>query len=167
MAHLPAVLPLYYEAYRRLNTVEPIAADCGALCGRRCCQGDDSRGMLLFPHEELLLSREGYALSERSMQGRRVLFAVCTGRCRRPYRPLACKIYPFAPMLQNGEVTVGPDPRAKPFCPLLRPEAAPYIQPAFLDTLQDVFARLSESPVGARLLADYTRMLQEYQRFTL
>ena len=158
MAHLPAVVLLYCEAYRRLNAVTPIAADCGALCGRRCCQGDDSRGMLLFPHE---------ALSERSLQGRRVLFAVCRGRCRRPYRPLACKIYPFAPVFERGEISVVPDPRAKPFCPLLRPEAAPYLEPAFLDTVREVFSLLAHSPTVRPFLEDYTRMLAEYRRFLL
>lgn len=48
---LSVLIPMYMKAYRMLEKLTPLQGDCGKLCGSRCCGGDDSRGMLLFPHD--------------------------------------------------------------------------------------------------------------------
>ena len=87
--HLSALLPRYVAAYRMLRSLTPLPGDCGKLCNSRCCKGDKERGMLLFPHEGELLSHAGYEITRRSMGGRQVEFAVCSGVCRRSLRPLS------------------------------------------------------------------------------
>lgn len=166
MKKMPAEVLLYARAYAALDRLTPIRADCGELCGRRCCQGDEETGMILFPHEELLLNGAGYRLLPREMQGRRVLMAVCGGRCERRLRPLSCRVYPYAPTLRDGTVRVEPDPRARPVCPLLLPEAEPHIESAFLQTIETTFTEMLRSPAVRAFLTAYTSMLDEYRRFT-
>ena len=167
MKKMPAELLLYMRAYKALDRLTPIAADCGELCGRRCCSGDDETGMILFPHEELLLSGTGYRLLRREMQGQEVLMAVCSGRCSRRLRPLSCRVYPYAPALRGERVKAEPDPRAAPFCPLLLPEAGAYIQAEFIRTIEDIFSGMLQSPALCSFLRAYTAMLDEYSRFVL
>ena len=165
MATLPRLALEYIAAYQALQDLTPIAADCGKLCGARCCSGDDETGMILFPHEALLVHKAGYQITRADLMGLPVEFAVCSGRCDRRLRPLSCRIYPYAPILRDGVVEVIPDPRAKPFCPLLLPEAEPYIQPAYLETIRAVFQKLNAYPAMHRFLERYTLMLCEYQKF--
>lgn len=164
--HLSALLPRYVAAYRMLRSLTPLPGDCGKLCNSRCCKGDKERGMLLFPHEGELLSHAGYEITRRSMGGRQVEFAVCSGVCRRSLRPLSCRIFPFAPRLDaQGSLLIKPDPRALPFCPLLSPEAKSYLNPVFLREVEDAFALLLQCHEMQRFLRDYTCMLEQYDRF--
>lgn len=164
--HLSALIPRYLTAYRILDTLTPLPADCGELCGSRCCKGDDTRGMLLFPHESALLTRAGYRITREKMGERTVEFARCDGSCCRSLRPLSCRIFPFAPCLEaDGTLTVRPDPRALPYCPLLRPEAEPYLDPAFLKGVERAFSHLLASREMQGFLRDYTAMLEQYDRF--
>ena len=103
---------LYKKAYRLFDGVTPLKKDCGALCGRACCRGDKTKGMLLFPHERTAL---------RVIEANGLRCAVCGGTCARAERPLACRMFPFFPLTdRNGRVTVGIDRRAFGVCPLAR-----------------------------------------------
>ena len=42
---------IYLQLYRLFDNSTPLKADCGKLCGKSCCKGDDG-GMYLFPGEE-------------------------------------------------------------------------------------------------------------------
>ena len=166
MAKLSRLTLEYIDAYKYLQDLTPIAADCGELCGARCCHGDGETGMLLFPHEELLLSKAGYEITDAELRGIKVKFAVCGGECNRYLRPLSCRIYPFAPILQkDGSIRVICDPRAKPFCPLLIPEAEEYIRPEFIMAIQEVFTYLVKYPSMKKFLQAYTEMLLDYNKF--
>ena len=102
----------YQTAFRLLRDATPLRTDCGVLCGRRCCKGDDETGMLLFPGEPT-------ALRVIETEGRRL--AVCGGVCDRNERPLSCRIFPFFPFVKaDGGVDVRIDPRGKAVCPLVR-----------------------------------------------
>jgi hypothetical protein len=72
--------------------------------------------MLLFPGEAVFLSG-GPAINFSACPiwaARRGLL-ICEGRCDRSLRPLACRIFPLAPHVdENGVVTAVPDPRARP-----------------------------------------------------
>ena len=43
---------MYGRLYNLFDTITPVRADCGVLCERACCGGDDETGMLLFPFEK-------------------------------------------------------------------------------------------------------------------
>jgi len=152
------------NAYARLGRLTPIQADCGKLCRKRCCKGGNDDGMILFPGEETPAS---FAVYDRDIAGYPVRFAVCKGRCRREARPLSCRVFPFAPYLGgDGALSVIPDPRAKYICPLLTESALPYIDPGFLRAALDAFGALLEAAETRPMLEAYSRMLDEYRRFT-
>ena len=154
---------LYQKAYAILANVTPIPADCGMLCSARCCTGGKDDGMILFPKEAEFL---GVRAQTRQMQNVEVDFFVCDGTCNRARRPLSCRIFPFAPYLKDGELSVIPDPRAPFLCPLLEDEALPFVQKEFLSAIKSAFEILCEDDSIREMLTEYSAMLDEYQRFT-
>ena len=42
---------IYLQLYKLFDDVTPVPVDCGQLCDKACCKGDDS-GMFLFPGEK-------------------------------------------------------------------------------------------------------------------
>ena len=105
-----------------LSTLTPLKTDCGALCSHACCAGDDQTGMLLFPGEEALF--EGCAFgrvlpADFSLGGQGAKLFVCSGRCERENRPLACRLFPlFLKFKEEGVTKLRMDVRAKAVCPL-------------------------------------------------
>ena len=45
---------IYLQLYKLFDDVTPVPVDCGQLCDKACCKGDDS-GMFLFPGEKEVL----------------------------------------------------------------------------------------------------------------
>ena len=157
------MLKLYQSAYAELATVTPIPADCGKLCKNKCCHGDEDHGMILFPGEAEFL---GIYCKTLQMNEFPVGFFTCSGTCRRPRRPLSCRIYPFAPYYKDGVLSVIPDPRARYICPLLSEDAIKLIDPKFLSAIERAFSELIKSPEIREMLVHYSEMLDEYKRFT-
>ena len=125
---------IYRKAYALLERHTPLRADCGALCGRACCKGDDETGMLLFPGEQT-------PFSVMRQNGRRL--AVCGGSCRRSDRPLSCRLFPFVPLLRpDGRIEVVPDRRGYGICPLVRHAEAAAFSHRFLHRARRVGALL-------------------------
>ncbi|MCL1805711.1 MAG: hypothetical protein FWG28_06925 [Clostridiales bacterium] len=161
MGHSAAVR----QAYIRLERLTPLPADCGRLCGKRCCKGGDEDGMVLFPGEED--PKGAFAVSDCEILGVPARFAVCKGPCRREARPLSCRIFPFAPYLDGaGKLTAIPDPRAKYICPLLKEDALPLVDPRFIGAVEKSFAQILEAEAARPMLEAYSRVLDEYKRFT-
>ena len=110
------------RASKLLEKVTPLGADCGKLCEKACCQGDDKTGMWLLPGEaELLGNIEGFNI-QPCQDNTGFPLLVCDGKCIRKYRPFACRIYPFFPLVIEQEpgcqeVEIICDPRAGS-CPL-------------------------------------------------
>jgi len=157
----------YEEAYSLLDELTLIPADCGKLCKRKCCHGGKDDGMLLFAGEEEFLDGQRFLkVSEREFCGGTAKMAVCKGRCKREWRPLSCRIYPFAPrMKEDGTIEVTPDPRAKYICPLLASGAEQYWDAAFAKTVQQAFELLLEVEGMPEFLRKYTQMLESYDKF--
>jgi hypothetical protein len=114
---------LYKTLYALLADVTPLKKDCGVLCGRACCRGDENTGMLLFPGEKT-------SLRTVERYGRR--FALCPGACSRDERPLSCRIFPFYPAEDGGRITVRIDHRGYALCPLVRRADGIAFDPHFL-----------------------------------
>ena len=154
----------YRRTFARIGNLTPIPADCGSLCSKRCCKGGEGDGMILFPGEEN--PPAPFAVSDKEINGIPVQFAVCPGRCQRNTRPLSCRIFPFAPYLdQEGTLSIIPDPRAKVMCPLLSEDALPMIDPRFLRAAKDAFDVLLEVDGVREMLYAYSEMLDGYRRF--
>ena len=160
-----ARLSRYTAAYAHLGNITPIPADCGRLCGAKCCSGSDDSGMILFPGEREFLSATSFLkIEKRDMHGVAVDFAVCSGRCRRILRPLSCRVFPLAPFWDGEKLEILPDPRARFICPLL--EATSCISEEFVRAAKAAFSVLTEDAEISQMLIAYTAMLREYADFT-
>lgn len=102
-----------------LESLTPLSADCGALCGAVCCEshGGEETGMLLFPGEEAFYA--GLA-DFRVLDTDRGKLLICSGRCRREQRPLSCRMFPLLPVIRDSGVKVAMDARCRAVCPLWR-----------------------------------------------
>lgn len=125
-------LSILKRIYKILDGVTPVEGDCGALCRARCCKGGEHDGMWLLPDEDLLLKDADFLTIHETLEGK---YAVCTGRCDRKLRPIACRIFPYFPLLfrtraGTHSVKPMPDPRALATCALFHQDA-PEISPAF------------------------------------
>ena len=100
-----------------LSTLTPLKTDCGALCSHACGAGDETTGMLLFPGEETLYDgcTFGKVLgADFTLGGQEAKLFVCSGRCERDNRPLACRLFPlFLAFLKNGGTKFRLDARAR------------------------------------------------------
>ena len=110
------------EAYVLTEKTAPLGGfDCGSLCSALCCEGDECKGMFLYPGEaEILRGVEDFDIVESEGNlGYPAL--VCRGRCDRRTRPLACRFFPLFPFVfeESGKLklSVDIDPRAG-ICPL-------------------------------------------------
>ncbi|MBR3868598.1 MAG: hypothetical protein IKM66_04720 [Clostridia bacterium] len=110
---------LIKKAYELLERVTPLTYDCGKLCDGECCKGDGNTGMWLFPYEEEIIKNiDGFEIKEcDGNMGNKMV--VCQGSCDRKTRPLACRIYPFFPMITDDGYDVRADIRGISGCPLL------------------------------------------------
>lgn len=103
------------SCYSLLRKETPLNFDCGMLCKGKCCKGDETTGMLVFPGEEKLLDEN--IIIRETKSGDKI--AVCNGSCDRNKRPLSCRIFPLFPVMlneENGEIKIVFDYRAE--CPL-------------------------------------------------
>lgn len=128
------------KAYTRLEDITPLKYDCGELCGALCCHdnGNDGEtlGMWLLPFERELLEAltKDDGITEytygKAEDGTETVF--CNGRCDRRWRPFACRIYPFYPLILKDNdgrtrIKVRRDPRARFSCPIAMKDS--YLRP--------------------------------------
>lgn len=125
------------RAYALLDTVTPLHTDCGQVCDGRCCRETaDSQGMLLFPGEEEAAREAGFTLVPA--QGGHTLL-VCDGTCDRTRRPLACRLFPLFPLVEeDGRIRAVYDPRGYRMCPLVRECAHVPLDRRFVRTVRQV-----------------------------
>ncbi len=160
---------LFYRAYTLLGELTPIHADCGRLCESACCCGGEQDGMLLFPGEAAFLEklcaldsradRNGFRIREE--KGRQLY--VCGGKCQRVFRPLACRIFPLFPALDDdGRIRVIMDPRAFRLCPMAKASAR--LDRRFIRTVRRVGRLLAGNPACASFLREQTAELKTLSR---
>ncbi len=159
---------LYQQIYRRFDTLTPVPFDCGTMCGKLCCQGDDESGMYLFPGEEILFKNNpnfSVLPTELVSGGKTVNLAVCHGPCKREERPLSCRIFPLVPFYRKGStLRIVHDPRAN-ICPLTHPEAAGCIDRQFIKEVYYAFSVLKMIPQVADFLDTLSYVLDDYKNF--
>jgi hypothetical protein len=153
-------------AYSELNKVTPLMADCGELCKKACCKGDQNTGMYLFPGEALLhrgnpfLTIRATAFSTGSSS---FPLAACKGSCVRSLRPLACRIFPVTPYITpNHRLAIIIDPRARFVCPIADNLRLSELNPRFMRAVQRVSKALVMDEETRQYLYDASRIIDEH-----
>ena len=149
---------MYKRIYATLGDLTPLRADCGLLCDHACCKGDANTGMRLFPYEESVLeiknTPDGGSL------------AVCNGTCDRNSRPLACRIFPFFPTIdEKGRIFVEPDIRAGNLCPLIAHSEEILFDKRFFKALKKVGKILSKDEACRAFLYEVTEEIDLFYQF--
>lgn len=165
---------VYLQLYRLFDSNTPLKVDCGKLCNSACCKGDDS-GMFLFPGERevyKLIKPEGikieysdltYSYNDKEYKTP-ILF--CGGTCDRYIRPLACRIFPLTPVLdEKGDIEIIIDPRAKSICPLAKTLYLDEYDAGFIKSVRKAFAVLAKNKQVRAFLVEYTKYINEFKRF--
>lgn len=165
---------IYLQLYRLFDKSTPLKADCGRLCGKRCCKGDDG-GMYLFPGEEKVfkLLNPKWAKIEKSdfyydFNGKQknVPILFCEGSCDRYQRPLACRIFPLTPYInEGGKAEIIVDPRAKAICPLAKTLDISDFDEKFVKNVKKSFSVLMKCKEISEYLKAYSEYLDEYKKF--
>ncbi len=149
---------LYKKIFKILGDLTPLTADCGVLCKSACCKGDDNVGMLLFPYEESSLNIKENELGQ--------YIAVCNGKCNRENRPLACRIFPFFPTVdENNKIFVEKDYRASRLCPLLEHSDEIIFDLKFFKALKKVGKLLAKDSECLEFLRSATEEIDTYYDF--
>ena len=161
----------YARLYSLFTVRTPLAADCGAVCGGRCCrrlfrgEEDAPSGMLLFPGESAFRQAAGWTAGTLLPSGQDSLF-LCGGVCRREERPLACRIFPLFPALEaDGRIRAVYDPRAWRVCPLVRMHRFVPLERPFVRAVRQAGREIARTPAGRDFLARQTEEIREFNRF--
>lgn len=165
---------VYLQLYKLFDDITPIRVDCGELCGKACCKGEDS-GMYLFPGEKKvfdMLSPKWVTIEKSDFSyiadGKKkfVPIAMCSGTCDRYQRPLACRIFPLTPYLdEDGNLSVITDPRAKSVCPLSKVMKKEDYAPEFIKNVERTFRLLMKNKDFAEFMKEYSKHLREFMQF--
>ncbi len=165
---------VYLQLYKLFDDVTPLKIDCGKLCNKACCQGDDC-GMLLFPGEECvynLFSPEWANVDTTNMTYKHnnneynVNILFCNGNCDRYQRPLSCRIFPLTPYInKNDKLEIIVDPRAKGICRLAKLMDIDEFDPVFIKNIERAFALLIKNKRIHNFLVEYSKHLDEYNEF--
>ncbi len=165
---------IYLQLYRLFDEVTPVPVDCGQLCSRACCRGDDS-GMFLFPGEKEVfeLLNPNWIRIEKTdfnytYDNKRynTPIAMCSGTCDRYQRPLACRIFPLAPHLnKDGRIEIIIDPRGKGICPMAKAFHIEDFDSAFVRNVKRTFTLLAKNKQFYSFLKEFSKYLDEFERF--
>lgn len=165
---------VYLQLYRLFDKCTPVPVDCGKLCGKACCKGDDS-GMFLFPGESevyKLIRPEGFRIEMSDLtyddEGvkRKTPIIFCDGNCDRYVRPLACRIFPLTPIFDDkGKIEIIVDPRAKSICPLAKTMYLNEYDKDFIKAVRRSFILLAKNRHVRAFLKEYTSYINEFRKF--
>lgn len=145
---------LYKKVFKIMDDLTPLYVDCGQLCNCACCKGDKNTGMRLFPFEESSLEKKDNNL------------VVCDGTCDRSTRPLACRIFPFFPTIdEKGKIYVEFDLRGARLCPMLEFYDDLEFNPKFLKAVKKVGKLLKKDEATRKFLIDTTEEIDTYKVF--
>ncbi|MCL1859211.1 MAG: hypothetical protein FWF92_08255 [Oscillospiraceae bacterium] len=156
---------IIYNAYDIIGNLTPIKnADCGKLCDKICCKGDNA-GMLLFPGEEDIFDGIlGFHIEEiEYMETPGIKLLLCDGECTRALRPFACRMFPVAPFIDKaGNITAVPDIRARRMCPLWDLK---YADKNFIRAVKKAFELLAQNKKIFSFMRLISSEIDELKRF--
>lgn len=165
---------IYLQLYRLFDEVTPIEADCGRLCRKACCRGDDA-GMYLFPGEKGvydLLSPKWARIESSDLtyeyggKTHNVPIIFCSGSCDRYQRPLACRIFPLTPYINSdGRLDIIIDPRAKRICPMAKGLYLEDFNPLFVKNVRRAFSLLIKNARIRAFMEEYSSYIDDFLRF--
>ena len=165
---------VYLQLYRLFDENTPLPVDCGRLCNSACCGGDDS-GMLLFPGEKQvykLINPTNMRIEETDLAYRynnkeyKTPILFCDGQCDRYIRPLACRIFPLTPVLDdNGQIEIITDPRAKSICPLAKTLYLDEYDENFVKSVKKAFTLLNKNKHVHTFMVEYTKYIKDFLKF--
>ncbi len=151
---------MYQKIFKIMGDLTPLKADCGKLCSQACCKGDENTGMRLFPFEESELPVK--------ILDNGVRLVVCDGKCDRTKRPLACRIFPFFPTVdERGKVFVEPDFRGARLCPLISHSDEIIFDKRFFNALKKVGKILAKDEACLEFLREATEEIDTYKDFLM
>lgn len=149
---------MYDKIFKIMGDLTPLKADCGKLCTGACCKGDENTGMRLFPFEESELPVKELENGVR--------LVVCNGTCDRIKRPLACRIFPFFPTVDDrGRVYVEADFRGARLCPLIAHSDEIIFDRRFFKALKRVGKILAKDEACLGFLREATEEIDTYSAF--
>lgn len=152
-----------------LESVTPLRGDCGKRCGAACCQPDaNGQGsMILFPGEEMFYHPTPdwavIAPGHLGDTGVSCAMLTCKGQCDRAMRPLACRIFPLTPIVEDGNVRVIMDVRAWPLCPLM-PHGSRGLSDAFVTAVQTAMEGVWQDPACRAYIIALSAHLRAYTK---
>lgn len=154
------------KAYEYLEYVTPVKYDCGKICNKKCCKGNDNDGMLLFPGEEEIF-RQNFNFEVYLDKRYDSLAVRCKGPCRRNERPLSCRIFPYFIYMEekSSKLSAAPDIRALDFCPLLIEKYV--FDRRFLRALRIASAKLCENAEISDFIRKITKKLTDFNGLDL
>ncbi len=164
---------VYLQLFRLFDGCTPTRFDCGKICRKACCKGDDC-GMYLFPGEKKVydLLNPDWAKIEASEftyihdgKKKNVPILFCSGNCDRFQRPLACRIFPLTPYTEDGKLKIIIDPRAKSVCPLTDGTQLSDFDEKFVDNVYKTFKVLMSNKEFCSFMEAYSEYLREYFKF--
>lgn len=160
---------LYYKiAYKKLDRLTPLPFDCSELCNKRCC-GGDKKGMYLFPFEYEFMQSQGFVIKDKVIDAsNNIKLLMCEGFCDRHERPLACRIFPLFPYIDenNKSINVEFDLRGKSICPLQFQDIKEIVlKKRFKRTIKKVFKKLVKIPQIYDFCLLMTQEIQFLSRF--
>jgi hypothetical protein len=162
-------IAFYQRLYRLLEDSSPLRFDCGRLCGAACCRvSPELPGMYLFPGEEALLrDAHGFSFSDVELPGwGNARLLSCVGTCVRGLRPLSCRIFPLAPVVDGQAAHARIDPRGSSVCPLCH-QPASALSGGFVQAVELVFTALLEEPETAGFLRAVASEAEAFGKMSL
>ena len=145
-------ISIYQKAYSIVGDKTPLNTDCGVLCSKICCESeytDGDRGMFLFPEEERMYDDLPYWVELKPTEieyapGKNIILAVCNGKCDRERRPLACRIFPLAGVINtDNKLRIIMDIRGKSMCPIVFAMQVDEIDVSFVKSVTKALKYLS------------------------
>lgn len=150
--------------YEIIGRSTPLPVDCGGLCGGLCCQEwEQGVGVYLLPGEEAFYTgREDWCRVEKQpgegpFPGCPTYMLHCRGKCPRSCRPLLCRTFPLAPMINSqGEISIVLDGDGWLICPLVKLGDMQQISKTFAQKVLEVWQELVKHPIMLRYAEEYS-----------
>ena len=152
------------QLYKIIGDATPLPVDCGGLCGSLCCQEwEQGVGVYLLPGEQAFFTEQEAWCRVEKQSGEGPFFdgptymLHCRGKCPRARRPLLCRTFPLAPVVNaQGEISLVLDGDGWLICPLVKLGDIQQINKIFIKKVLMVWQLLAKHPGLLRYVEEYS-----------